>query len=614
MPYPQGSPDDVFYFSYSAGPAHVISISSFYPRGYGSDSPLVQWLQKDLATVDRAVTPWILVTLHAPWYNSNTAHHLDGEEMRKSVEPILLAAGVNAVFGGHVHAYERSTPVANNVVQPNGQGIVHFNIGDGGAGLYTGWYPTPAWSAYHEATWGHGEFSMTNATHATWTWHRNQDSEPTTADSYTLRNTHTSGRYTPIALTAAAPEQIHIAYTGVPGQVSVDFVSSASAQGSVTFGGPGQAAKTIPTSSFYFNTVGYMHQAVMTWTGLHAGEKVWYSVSAGGATSANFTVTPIPARHPQDVFAVFGDFGLVNDVIMAKLTADAQSGVFDSVLHVGDWAYDLEDSGSSVGNQFMNLVQGYAAQVPVMPAVGNHEACGSCAAVPILPYSNGNFTQYRARMHSVEIGAGQVSGSYSSVYYSFEEGLTHFLVISAEAYTYNSGPEFLAAQLSFMEMDLARVDRSKTPWVVVLVHKDWTMEKEAFDAFYPVMDKGGVDFLFCGHIHYYMRNLPYDAVTGDIDYASASGPNNTVYTNPKYLVNIVTGASGDKEGETPCIVDILPPAQNCNTDYGYGLFTAVNATHATWSFTSVATDWPWTTSNFTDSLTVIKTAEGRRRQ
>lgn len=52
-------------------------------------------------------------------------------------------------------------------------------------------------------------------------------------------------------------------------------------------------------------------------------------------------------------------------------------------------------------------------------------------------------------------------------------------------------------------------------------------------------------------VHYYNRNLPYDAVTKETDTASVTGPtNNQVYTNPRYMVNIVTGASGDKEGET----------------------------------------------------------------
>lgn len=35
---------------------------------------------------------------------------------------------------------------------------------------------------------------------------------------------------------------------------------------------------------------------------------------------------------------------------------------------------------------------------------------------------------------------------------------------------------------------------------MALVHKDWNMEAEAYAAFYPVLDAGNVDVLFCGHV------------------------------------------------------------------------------------------------------------------
>ena len=87
-----------------------------------------------------------------------------------------------------MHAYERSHPVVNNLVVAPGAGPVHFNVGDAGAGLYTSWETTPAWSAFHSATCGHGELTIANATHAHWTWHRNQDPEPTVADDVWVVN------------------------------------------------------------------------------------------------------------------------------------------------------------------------------------------------------------------------------------------------------------------------------------------------------------------------------------------------------------------------------------------------------------------------------------------
>jgi hypothetical protein len=97
---------DGFYLSYEAGPAHVISISSFYAGGYGAGSSLTKWLVGDLASIDRAKTPWVLVSLHAPWYNSNTAHQGDGEKQRVALEALTLV-GVRGAIASVDAAPER---------------------------------------------------------------------------------------------------------------------------------------------------------------------------------------------------------------------------------------------------------------------------------------------------------------------------------------------------------------------------------------------------------------------------------------------------------------------------------------------------------------------------
>jgi hypothetical protein len=68
-------------------------------------------------------------------------------------------------------------------------GPVYINIGDGGnreglAETYDD--PQPGWSAYREASFGHGMFELKNATHALWQWHRNQDAQPVVSDEVTL--------------------------------------------------------------------------------------------------------------------------------------------------------------------------------------------------------------------------------------------------------------------------------------------------------------------------------------------------------------------------------------------------------------------------------------------
>jgi len=61
-----------------------------------------RWLQKDLAQVDRGVTPWIIALTHPPWYNSYRSHYREAECMRQSMEALLYKFGVDVMFHGHV--------------------------------------------------------------------------------------------------------------------------------------------------------------------------------------------------------------------------------------------------------------------------------------------------------------------------------------------------------------------------------------------------------------------------------------------------------------------------------------------------------------------------------
>lgn len=61
--------------------------------------------------VDRKRTPWLIVLFHVPWYNSNNAHHGEGDRMMATMEPLLYDASVDMVLAGHVHAYERTVCV-----------------------------------------------------------------------------------------------------------------------------------------------------------------------------------------------------------------------------------------------------------------------------------------------------------------------------------------------------------------------------------------------------------------------------------------------------------------------------------------------------------------------
>ena len=160
------------YYSYEVPGAHVVMLGTYADWSPGSKQRA--WLASDLARVDRGRTPWLLVGMHAPWYSSNTAHLDEVDGMRRSLEPLLLQHGADVVFTGHVHAYERTGRVARR--RADARGPLHIVVGDGGnrEGLSVNYLdPAPRWSAFREASYGHGALDLLNSTHAVWRWVRN---------------------------------------------------------------------------------------------------------------------------------------------------------------------------------------------------------------------------------------------------------------------------------------------------------------------------------------------------------------------------------------------------------------------------------------------------------
>lgn len=105
MPYEESGSKSNLYYSFDVAGTHIIMLGSY--MNFYMESPQYKWLESDLARVNRKKTPWILVLLHVPWYNTNTAHQGEGESMRQTMEELLYKAQVDVVFAGHVHAYER---------------------------------------------------------------------------------------------------------------------------------------------------------------------------------------------------------------------------------------------------------------------------------------------------------------------------------------------------------------------------------------------------------------------------------------------------------------------------------------------------------------------------
>ncbi|KAL6138383.1 hypothetical protein ACLB2K_063666 [Fragaria x ananassa] len=193
MPYKESGSTSNLYYSFEVAGTHIIMLGSY--AEFDTESAQYAWLVSDLGKIDRKKTPWVVVVLHAPWYNTNTAHQGEGESMRMAMEELLYKARVDLVFSGHVHAYERFTRVYNKEADPCGP--VHVTIGDGGnlEGLALMFEePASPLSLYREPSFGHGRLKIVNETHAIWGWHRNHDSNFVVKDQVWIQSLSSSKR------------------------------------------------------------------------------------------------------------------------------------------------------------------------------------------------------------------------------------------------------------------------------------------------------------------------------------------------------------------------------------------------------------------------------------
>ena len=91
------------YYSYRpslTGGIRFFSIDSNY-----MDATQFQWLEKELAA---SGSDWKIAFFHHPLYASGM--HGSDEVLRQKLEPVFIKYGVNVVFTGHEHFYERVKP------------------------------------------------------------------------------------------------------------------------------------------------------------------------------------------------------------------------------------------------------------------------------------------------------------------------------------------------------------------------------------------------------------------------------------------------------------------------------------------------------------------------
>ncbi|XP_055842591.1 acid phosphatase type 7-like [Episyrphus balteatus] len=342
----------------------------------------------------------------------------------------------------------------------------------------------------------------------------------------------------------------------------------------------------------------YIHKVKLS--GLESLTKYAYTCGSTLGWSAIFWFTP-PSKKADwsPRLAIFGDLGNENAQSLSRLQADTQEGMYDAVIHVGDFAYDMDSQNANVGDEFMRQIESVAAYLPYMVCPGNHE-------------EKYNFSNYKTRFN--------MPGDSDSMWYSFNLGPVHFISYSTEVYYFlNYGIKSLVKQFEWLENDLKEAtkpeNRAVRPWIITYGHRPmYCSDNKEYDCnenLETYIRKGlpwlqwfgledlfynyGVDVEIMAHEHFYTRLWPI------YDFKVYNGTKEAPYTNPKAPVQIITGSAGCREKREPFSHDL--PEWNAfhSNDYGYTRMKAYNGTHL--YFEQVSDD---KNGEIIDSIWIIK--------
>ena len=358
---------------------------------------------------------------------------------------------------------------------------------------------------------------------------------------------------------------------------------------------------TYSTSRVWFHTVFLRNMRPAT--------KYYYEIDALNATTETFLSpraqgdkTPFALNAVIDL-GVYGEDGLtstttewkrekipgvsqcLNHTTIHRLAETADD--YEFILHPGDLAYadqwhqsskndnDSANAYQAILERFYSQLDPVTSRKPYMVGPGNHEA--ACQLVPNMtkscPKGQRNFRDYMARFFSAmpcvfpsastNLTARNRAHEAAHLakppfWYSFDYGMVHVVMLNTEtdfkgAPSGKDGIDGLdggpfgspGQQVKFLESDLASVDRSITPWVVVAGHRPWytfagfsTACETCQVAFEHILYKYGVDIGVFGHVHNSQRFLPL--YKGQPDAGGMENPQAPMY--------IVAGAAGNIEG------------------------------------------------------------------
>lgn len=289
------------------------------------------------------------------------------------------------------------------------------------------------------------------------------------------------------------------------------------------------------------------------------------------------------SEHKTLFIGVVGDLGQTNysKLVVHNITENKKLSM---ILYTGDLSYALNNQ--TKWDTFGELIEKSASKIPWMITPGNHE----------IEYSKNNsiYLAFEKRYRMPEIKPAQFNNTliktstsnpklflsdynFGNAFYSFNSGYVH--IISLNSY---SRSDLYSKQYKWLEKDLKKINREKTPWVFVIMHVPWYSSqfniKDTLQYTYmrdyiePLLYKYSINIVFAGHKHIYERTYKI--------YKNKVNKNGIIYIttgNGGYLDNYYSNTIQNKK--LIAIKNII--------DHGYGELEIKNKNTLTWRWYSI---------------------------
>jgi 3',5'-cyclic AMP phosphodiesterase CpdA len=138
-------PGNERWYSFDFGNAHFVVLDSDVDE-LTEDGEQLEWLEQDL---EASTAAWKFVNFHHPPFSASRDYHSSERLLRKNVlHPIFEPHGVDMVFSGHDHNYERTRPIGS----PGGHAVTYVVAGNGGTPMHRA--ATREWTAFSQRVFG----------------------------------------------------------------------------------------------------------------------------------------------------------------------------------------------------------------------------------------------------------------------------------------------------------------------------------------------------------------------------------------------------------------------------------------------------------------------------